>query len=331
VTSASPALTPGRPRRIVCPSGEGGLAPLIDALRDRLAVHGEVTMHRDEPTAAQVVDRVRGADVVLLTTHLPDEALAVLTPGALVAFTGTGVASYVDLPRAERLGVTVTNVTGYGDRAVAEHALALLLAAARGIPAADTAVRAGDWTGFPGRELGGATVGVLGLGGIGRTFAGLVHALGMRPLVWDRRADDATLTALGARRAPDLRTVLAESDAVSLHLPLTTQTRHLIGADELDLLRPGTILVNTARGELIAPGALAARLARGDLVAALDVFDPEPLPADDPLLTAPGTILTPHLGFRTPQALARMAEGCVTAVEAFCTGSPVRVVVGPGA
>jgi phosphoglycerate dehydrogenase-like enzyme len=327
---SSPAL----PRRVVCPSGEGGLSALFDApgLRDRLAALGDVTVHHDQPDEAALVARVRDADVVLLTTHLPESALRACAAGTrpgvprVIAFTGTGVASYVDLPLARELGVTVTNVTGYGDRAVAEHALALLLAAARGLPAADRAVRAGDWTGFPGTELAGATVGVLGLGGIGRTFAGMVRALGMAVLAWDRRADDADLARLGAERAPDLATVFARADVVSLHLPLTPQTRHLVGAAELDLLRPGAILVNTARGELLAPGALAARLSRGDVVAALDVFDPEPLGPDDPLLAAPGTVLTPHLGFRTPQALARMVEGCVSAVEAFCAGTPVRVV-----
>ncbi len=310
------------------PSGEGGLAALFDALplRARLEALGHLTVHLDEPDEDALVDRVAGADVVLLSTHLTDRALRAVAPHALVAFTGTGVASYVDLPLARELGVTVTNVTGYGDRAVAEHALALLLAAARGIPAADTAVRRGDWAGFPGRELAGATVGVLGLGGIGRTFAAMVHALGMHVLGWDRSADAAVLDALGAHRAADLAEVFATADVVSLHLPLTPQTRHLVGAAELDLLRPGAILVNTARGELLAPGALAARLARGDVVAALDVFAPEPLDPADPLLSAPGTVLTPHLGFRTPQALARMAEGCVGAVEAFCAGAPVRVV-----
>ncbi len=334
--SPDPALSPrstvpatARRRRLVCPSGEGGLSALFGtpALRARLAALGEVVLHHDEPDEATVVDRVRDADVVLLSTHLSDAALRAAAPRTrLIAFTGTGVASYVDLPLARELGITVTNVTGYGDRAVAEHALALLLAAARGIPAADTAVRSGDWTGFPGRELEGATVGVLGLGGIGRTFARLVRALGMSVLAWDRRADAGTLAGLGAERAADLAEVFARADVVSLHLPLTPQTRHLVGAAELDLLRPGSILVNTARGELLAPGALAARLARGDLLAALDVFDPEPLDPDDPLLTAPGTVLTPHLGFRTPQALARMVDGCVGAVEAFCAGTPVRVV-----
>ena len=315
-------------RRIVCPSADGGLAAHFAApdLRRRLDALGEVVIATDLPDQAGIRARVSTADVVLLAVHLDDDTLrACAGRTELVAFSGTGAASYVNLGLARELGITVTNVTHYGDRAVAEHALALLLAAARGVPAADRALRAGDWSGRPGRELEGATVGVVGFGGIGRTFARLVDALGMRVLVWDRTIDEADLELVHARAA-GMDELFAVSDVVSLHLPLTEHTAGLVTERMLDLLRPGAILVNTARGELLAPGALARRLRRGDLLAALDVFDPEPLAADDPLLTAPGTVLTPHLGFRTPQALARMAEGTVVAVEAFCAGRPVSVV-----
>ncbi len=314
--------------RIVCPSGDGGHAALFAAapLRDRLDAPGEVVLHQDVPDEAEAGERLRGADAGLLSVHLSDAALRACAGRLRVlAFTGTGAASYVNLALARELGVTVTNVTRYGERAVAEHALALLLSAARGIPAADRALRAGDWSGAPGLELEGAVVGVVGFGGIGRTFATLVHALGMRVQVWDRGADPQALGALGAA-AVGLDELFATSDVVSLHLPLTEQTRGIVTAGLLDTLRPGAVLVNTARGELLAPGALARRLARGDLLAALDVFDPEPLAADDPILHAPGTVLTPHLGFRTPQALRRMAEGTVAALEAYFAGTPVRVV-----
>lgn len=318
-------------RTIVCPTGEGGLAALFaePALRTRLEALGRVTIHLDTPDERQLRERLVGADVVLLSTHVPDDVLRACAPRTrLMAFTGTGAASYVNLDLASELGVTVTNVTRYGDRAVAEHALALLLAAARSVPQADAALRAGDWSGGPGMELDGATCGVVGFGGIGQTFARLARALGMRVLVWDRGPDPAALAAVDGTAVP-LEELFAASDVVSLHLPLVDGTRALVTDEHLALLRGGAILVNTARGELVAPGALARRLARGDLRAGLDVFDPEPLPADDPLLRAPGTVLTPHVGFRTPQALRRMAAGAVEAVEAFCAGSPVRVVTAP--
>jgi len=315
---------------IVFPGGEGALAALLDSapLGDRLRALGTLRVHTDAPDATEAVARLVDADVGLLGTHLSTAALPTLAGRTqLLAFAGTGAGSYVDLPTAAALGITVTNVTGYGDRAVAELALALLLAAARGVLDGDRGVRAGRWTGFPGTELAGARVGVVGVGAVGRAFAGLVAALGMRVLVCDERPvpDLASLAGDDARQV-GLDELLASSDAVSLHLPLTDATRGILTPARLELLRPGAILVNTARGELIARGALAARLARGDLRAACDVFDPEPLPPDDPLLAAPHTVLTPHLGFRTPQALAAMAAGAVECVEAFCAGRPVRVL-----
>jgi phosphoglycerate dehydrogenase-like enzyme len=314
--------------RIVYPSTDGGFADVFAApgLRARLEALGELWIADDLPEGDELVRRVSQCDVLLLTTHLPDEALR----GAagrlrLVAFTGTGAASYLSVPLARELGIAVTNVTHYGDQAVAELAVALMFAAARDLPAADAGVRAGRWDGRPGRELGGATLAVVGFGGIGRSVARMARAIGMRVLVHTRRPDPRALAEVQAE-AVGLDEAFARADVVSLHLPLTEQTRGIVTSAQLDLLSPGAILVNTARGELLAPGALAARLARGDVRAAIDVFDPEPLPPDDPLLTAPGTVFSPHLGFRTPGAVDRMAEGAVAAVEAFVAGRPINLV-----
>ncbi len=315
--------------RIVYPSTDGGFASVFGSgeLRARLEALGDLWIADDAPEHDELVRRVATSDVVLLTTHLPDEALrAAAGRLRLVAFSGTGAASYVSLPLARELGITVTNVTHYGDRAVAELTLALILAAARDLPAGDRAVRACRWEEIgPGRELAGSTLAVVGFGGIGRAVAALGHAIGMRVLVHARSVEDEALAAVAGRPA-SLEEAFAEADVVSLHLPLTAQTRGMINRDLLDRLSPGSILVNTARAELIAPGALAARLARGDIRAALDVFDPEPPAADDLLLSSPGTVLSPHVGFRTPGAVARMAEGTVASVEAFVAGAPVNVV-----
>ncbi len=314
--------------RIVYPSTDGGFAGVFagPGLRTRLEAIGDLWIADDLPDLDELVRRVSQSDVLLLTTHLPDEALrAAVGRLRLVAFTGTGAASYLSVPLARELGIAVTNVTRYGDQAVAELALALMFAAARELPAADAAVRAGRWDGLPGRELGGATLAVVGFGGIGRAVARMAHAIGMRVLVHSRRPDPDALAAVEAE-AVGLDEAFARADVVSLHLPLTEQTRGVVTSDLLDLLSPGSILVNTARGELLVPGALAARLARGDVRAAIDVFDPEPLPADDPLLVAPGTVFSPHLGFRTPGAVDRMAEGAVAAVEAFVAGRPINLV-----
>ena len=314
--------------KIVYPTADGGFAGHFASarLRERLEALGDVEIATDFPDEAELVRRVSGAHVVLLTSHLPDDALR----GAagtlrLVAFAGTGAASYVNLPLAAELGVTVTNVTRYGDQAVAELALGLMLAAARDIPAGDRAVRAGRWDGWLGRELAGSTLAVIGFGGIGRTVARMGDVLGMTVLVHGASVDEVALAAVNGREV-DLVEAFTSADVVSLHLPLVEATCGIVTSELLDLLRPGSILVNTARGELIAPGALAARLARGDIRAGLDVFDPEPLDHADALLSAPGTVLTPHLGFRSPGAVVRMAVGTVACVEAFAAGEPINVV-----
>jgi phosphoglycerate dehydrogenase-like enzyme len=314
--------------RIVYPGNDGGFADLFgaDPLYSRLAALGDLSLWTDLPDADEYVRRAAGADVLLLTTHLDDDMLReVARTVRLIAFTGTGASSYLPLPLARELGVTVTNVVRYGDQAVAELALGLMLAAARSIPAGDRAVRAGEWDGWMGPELAGSTLAVVGFGGIGRTVTRMGQALGMDVLVHSVPEDESAIAAAGAVAVP-LEEAFARAAVVSLHAPLTAQTRGMVTAEVLDLLAPGSILVNTARGELIERGALAARLARGDITAALDVFDPEPLPEDDPLLDAPHVILTPHLGFRTPGAIRRMAEQAVASVEAYAAGSPINVV-----
>lgn len=315
--------------RITCVGGGGGLAELFASspLRGRLDAIGDLRLHRDHPDAEALAERIRAADVVLLTEHVSDEVLrAAAGRVRLLAFTGTGAASYVNLPLARELGIAVTNVTGYGDQAVAELTLALLLASARQVSAGDRALRAGDWRGLAGRELAGERIGIAGFGGIGRTFARLAHAIGMGVDVWSRSVDPEELAAVGGVVEPSLARLFSTHEVVSLHLPLTPQTRGIVTGDLVAALPAGAILVNTARGELIAPGALDTRLAAGDLHVALDVFDPEPLPSHDPLLDSPHAVLTPHQGFRTPQASARMATGAVECVEAFLAGTPIRLV-----
>lgn len=314
--------------RIVYPGNDGGFADHFgsDPLYSRLAALGELSLWTDLPDADEYVRRAAGADVLLLTTHLDEDMLREIARSVrLIAFTGTGASSYLPLPLARELGVTVTNVVRYGDQAVAELALGLMLAAARNIPAGDRAVRAGEWDGWMGPELAGSTLAVVGFGGIGRTVARMGAALGMDVLVHSVPQDEDAILGAGATPV-SLAEAFARGRFVSLHAPLTAQTRGMVTAEVLDGLAPGSILVNTARGELVAPGALAARLARGDVTAALDVFDPEPLPDDDPLLDAPNVLFTPHLGFRTPGAVRRMAEQAVACVEAYVAGSPVNVV-----
>lgn len=229
----------------------------------------------------------------------------------------------IDVAAARRRGIEVTYVPDYGSEDVAEHALALLLACARRLVRINGIVRAGGWP--PYAELGtmhrlrGRTLGVVGYGRIGRALAGRARALGMRVVAHDVARANADVPLLG------LDELLACSDAVSLHAPLTPATRHLIGARELERMRPGALLVNTARGGLVDEAALARSLAEGHLAGAgLDVFETSPLPQDSPLLDLDGVVLTPHSAAFTDEALAEVRGRAIDDVVRVLAGEPAR-------
>jgi phosphoglycerate dehydrogenase-like enzyme len=321
---------------IVLPDGDPHMAavlarPAFAARLDRLggaAVYPDVPPDDDE-----LVRRIGDAQVVILGQYLTGPVLRRLPALRLVAFTGTGAGSFVDLAVAAELGIGVANVTRYGDIAVAEHALALTFALARRVAEGDRAIRAGQWAGAPGFEaqgieLAGKTAGIVGYGGIGARFASLLEAVGMRVVAWTPHPDPARLTGPAQRFVP-LAELMATSDVVSLHLALTDDTRGLIGEGLLRSMKPGALLVNTARAELVAPGALDAVLTEGHIMAALDVFEAEPLPAQSPLRGLPNVILSPHQGYNTPESLDRMLDGVVANIENYLAGRPASIVAGP--
>lgn len=235
----------------------------------------------------------------------------------------------VDVAAATERGIVVCNTPGANDVAVAELTLALMLALARHIPAAHDGVRQGRWERPVGMELRGKELGLIGAGRIGLEVARLARAVGMTVTYCDpvRRPDAEA--RLGLRFAP-LDEVLAQADVVSVHVPLTPATRHLIGARELSLMRPGALLINTSRGGVVDEGALLAALNEGRLAgAALDVFAEEPPAPTHPLVGHPKVIHTPHLGARTREAVARMAQGAVAAVLDVLAGRRPQHVVNP--
>jgi phosphoglycerate dehydrogenase-like enzyme len=228
----------------------------------------------------------------------------------VIARCGSGYDN-IDVAAARARGVQVVYVPDYGVDDVADHTLALLLAAARRIPASDRALREGRWLSYERlgtmRRLRGSTLGLLGFGRIARAVAARCAAFGMTPLVHDPGVDDAALSAAGARRASSLDALLGTADVVTIHLPLTPATRGIVGARELALMRPGALLVNTARGELVDEAALAAALAAGHLGGAgLDVFAAEPLPPGSPMIETESAVLTPHSAAFSEQALAEL-------------------------
>jgi D-3-phosphoglycerate dehydrogenase len=239
-------------------------------------------------------------------TTLPTDAMKLCTGLKHVIFLGTGARSYMNPEELEALGIKVHIIKGYGDTAVAEHTIALMWAAARGLARMDGGMRAGNWFRTEGMELTGKTIGLLGFGGIAAEVARIAAGSGMRVLAWNRTAKAAPGVTF-----VDLDTLLAESHVLSVHLLLNDETRGFLSAERLAKLRKGAVLVNTARGALVDEDAMIAALRSGALRhAALDVFPVEPLPAGHVLTTLENVTLSAHSAFRTPEAsdkLIRMA------------------------
>jgi D-3-phosphoglycerate dehydrogenase / 2-oxoglutarate reductase len=213
-----------------------------------------------------------------------------------IVFLGTGPASYMSLADMAERGIKVHIIRNYGDTAVAEHTIALLFASCRDIARMDREVRAGTWVPHEGVQLVGKTLGVIGLGGIGREVMRIGRGLGMEVIAWNRtpRAGDPLVA---------LDDLLARSDVISLNLTLGEETRGFIGAEEVARMKPGVIIVNTARAALLDEQALLGGLASGRIRhAGLDVFHDEPLKPDHPLARMENVTLTAHAAFRTPEA-----------------------------
>ena len=248
-----------------------------------------------------------GYDFVLNDhTQMPTEAMRRCQGLKHVIFLGTGARSYMNPEELSALGITVHIIKGYGDTAVAEHSIALMWAAARGLAAMDRGMRVGNWPRTEGMELTGKTIGLVGFGGIAAEVARIAGGSGMRVLAWNRSPKSASGVTF-----VELDTLLAESHVVSLHLLLNDDTRNFLNAGRIARIRPGAILVNTARAAIVDEAAMIAALESGALRhAALDVFTTEPLPAGHKLTTMPNVTLSAHSAFRTPEAsdkLLRMA------------------------
>lgn len=317
--------------KIVLPDDWGQFARAFGCLA-RLEQHGEVAVYDRQPRSRdELLEWLRPAEVVVsmrARTELDGPLLGQLPALRLIAVTGTGY-SHVDVEAATERGILVCNSPGRSSRSVAELSFALLLAASRHLARADRAVRAGDWedpwASLQGHDLEGQTLGILGLGNIGPIVAGLARGFGMRVLAWSQHLTPERAAACGATSC-SLDDLLRASDAISLHLRLSPRTRGLLGRRELDLLRPGAILVNTSRGEIVDEAALVDALALGRLSAGLDVFWQEPLPATHPLAALGNVVLAPHVGSVTEETSRRWVEGAVENVAAYAAGQPTNVV-----
>jgi phosphoglycerate dehydrogenase-like enzyme len=243
----------------------------------------------------------------------------------MISIWGTGTDN-IDLAAAARRGVTVCNTAGVNAIAVAEHAVALMLAVARKIPAIDREMRGGAWPRETLVQLHGKTLGVFGAGAIGAQVARLGQAFGMTVLAWSARGDAARLAAIGLTPATK-QDILRRADFISLHLRLTPETRDFIGGDEFAAMQSGAILVNTGRGQLIDRDALLAALAAGGIAGAgLDVFHDEPIRPDDPLLGLATTVLSPHHAGQTAEVRRDGLLRTVENIANYLNGSPTNVI-----
>jgi glycerate dehydrogenase len=291
---------------------------------------GEVALH-DRTPPEQVAARCADAEIIITNKALvPREVIATLPKLRFITVTATGF-NIVDAAAAKERGIPVSNVPLYGTRAVAQFTIALLLELCHRVGAHADSVRAGDWVKsadwcyarFPLLELDGLTFGVVGWGRIGQATAEIARAMGMKIIAASRSPkppkDGVEFVAVDE--------VFRRSDVVSLHCPLTPETKNLVNSQRLGLMKPSAFLLNSSRGPLLDEAAVAAALNSGRIAAAgLDVLSNEPPKADNPLLTAKNCLITPHQAWAAKAARARLMETTVANVKAFISGAPQNVV-----
>ena len=295
----------------------------LDADAEMAAVFEAVREEDDPPIhvnqqpriAADELPRLLSGYDFILDDHttLPTVAMRACVGTRHVIFLGTGARSYMDPDELAGLGITVHTIKGYGDTAVAEQAIALMWAAARGLARMDRGVRGGAWPRTLGVQLTGKTLGLIGFGGIATEVARIARGGGMRVIAWNRSPKSAPGVEFVG-----LDDLLRSSDVVSLHLLLTDETRGFLDAERIARVKPGVILVNTARGALVDAAAMIAALREGRLGhAALDVYETEPLPPGHELTGLENVTLAAHCGFYTPEANATLIRRALDIAKAI--------------
>ncbi|MBP1995321.1 C-terminal binding protein [Paenibacillus eucommiae] len=313
-------------RVVVTDHGFPDLQAEASALRE---VGAELSVYQCR-NVLEVADAVREADAVLTQwAPMTAEAIAAMTHCKVIVRYGIGVDN-VDLEAAGKRGIPVVNVPDYALEEVADHAMALLLSLARKLPQVTAKVRAGKWQTNPCRpmrSLRGQTLGLAGFGNIAHHVASRAQAFGMRVAAYDPFVPDEAFEAAGVLRV-DFDRLLAASDAISVHLPLTAETHHLFRSETFARMKPDALLINTSRGGVVHSGDLAEALAAGRLGGAgLDVLEQEPVAADSPLITMPNVLLTSHCAWYTEDALERLKRFAALEVVRALQGQPLKHVV----
>jgi D-3-phosphoglycerate dehydrogenase / 2-oxoglutarate reductase len=291
---------------------------------DQLAPVWQQVVRADDPPidvhraafAADELPRLLDGYQICIDDHsyLPTALAARCAALKHVVFLGTGAASYMNVGELAERGIRVHTIKGYGDTAVAEHTIALMMAACRDVARMDREVRSGHWVTHEGLQLAGKTLGIIGLGGIGREVARIGRGLGMQVIAWNR-------TPRPGEAFVELDELLARSDVISLHLVLNNDTRGFLGPAQVARIKPGAVLVNTARGALVDETALIEALRSGRIRhAGLDVFHSEPLALDHPLAAMDNVTLTAHAGFRTHEASMTLLRRAIDIVSDILAG-----------
>jgi glycerate dehydrogenase len=297
---------------------------------DGLQALGRCTIY-DRTAETEIVSRSVDADAVLINkVSLSADAIVQLPKLKYIGVTATGT-NIVDLAVARERNIVVTNVPGYGTQSVAQLVFAHLLNLAQRVGDHAALVRAGRWASSPDWcfwdtpqiELAGLTMGILGFGAIGREVAKIADAFGMKVIATSRSKTDHPDYV----RMVDVDTLFRTADVVSLHCPLTPETRQIVNRNRLETMKPSAFLINTGRGQLVGEQALADALAANKLAGAgLDVLSVEPPPTDHPLVNAPNCFISPHIAWATKSARTRLLEATIENLMAFLAGKPKNVV-----
>ncbi|MEJ8573004.1 D-2-hydroxyacid dehydrogenase family protein [Microbaculum marinum] len=298
-----------------------------------LAGEVEIAVFNDQIAPDRLVETLQPFDIIVaMRERTPfDAALLRQLPNLRLLITTGMRNAAIDMQAARDLGIVVSG-TGSFDGTAAELAWALLLAVMRNIPAEAANFRNGgsQWQLTLGRALRQKTLGIVGLGKLGKLVAGYGKAFQMDVVGWSKNNSPQRCAEIGIGYAETLDGLLSAADVVSLHVVLNGETRGIIGARELELMKPGAVIVNASRGPLIDEAALIAALRSGRLGGAgLDVYDEEPLPADHPLRTLPNVVATPHLGYVTRETYDAYFSDALDDVRAWLKGAPVRVLNAP--
>lgn len=318
-------------RKIVYPDADEKSAQLITGSRlAKLESLGEFEIYCDEqPDDAAFIERLADAEAAISGWGLSNAVLAALPKLVVISFTGLGASTFIDIAEAARRNITVTHTLSAADT-IAEHTMALMLDAARHVSRLDRDLRQGLWnTDVYAMDLRGKTLGLVGFGRIAAAVVPLAQAFGMRVICWTRNPTVERAEQYGIEFT-DLEPLLQTSDVVSLHLLSTAETDGLLDAKRLGSIKQGALLINTARASLLDEAALADLLRSGHLGAAgIDVFDDEPISRKHPFLEMDNVVMTPHIAYNTPEALAAMYDTAIDNLVAFYAGKPQNVAAIP--